>query len=88
MYGWQEFAAQLLGAANGALPFIGAGVLAALVIFAVLYGIVLALRMFNALADDRAAQSEGFDSAADREYFNSGAWDVDNLDPQDPEDWR
>lgn len=38
-YGVTEFGAALLAAANGAVPYIGAGVTAGVVIFAITFGI-------------------------------------------------
>lgn len=67
-YGFEEFAAQLLGVAQAALPYIGAGVVAGLVVFALLLGIRSALRTWANFMLDRAYasmepwQREGFDS--------------------------
>lgn len=49
-YGVAEFAASILSAAQGALPYIGAGVAAGVVVFAVVFGIKKGLQALRGVA--------------------------------------
>jgi hypothetical protein len=71
-----EFAAQLLAAAQNVLPYIGAAVPVAVVLFATFLGLRLGIRMLRQVTGDVS----GFDSQSlDDAEFDAG---------NDPESWR
>lgn len=51
-WGVSDFTAQLLAAANGALPYVGAGVAAGVVVFVVTFGIKKGLAALHTVAYD------------------------------------
>lgn len=50
-YGVTEFGTQMTGAANGALPYIGAGVGAGVVVFALVFGIKKGMKALRSVAN-------------------------------------